>query len=308
MPTARVLSTQPAYNREFDDYCNKLKTLSERAASYLLYDPEVKIIYRENIRKAIAYLREEFYRKRSSAEDYYTYREGRDNAFNGLIYLYQSEEADYQRGRRNDVSVYESTKQFEEQGWIFYAKEGFQIVGGCVQIAGGFLTFRTGRLIRSNTLKGIGALAMATGLSNTIEHSAFIQYEITNGESGGGNKNYMQNAMAEISEYVGYGRKSGELTYKAVDFGVSFFLSFGALVKLKNPNRLLHMSVPTRNGIVYPTLMERLFGDKGGFFLWHALRSDFTFKVNQMSKPFFIYNAGMSVNKLRLILSEYTDD
>ncbi|HHQ6612699.1 hypothetical protein [Morganella morganii] len=73
MPTARVLSTQPAYSREFDDYCNKLKTLSERAASYLLYDQEVKIIYRENIRKAIAYLREEFYRKRSSAEDHYAY-------------------------------------------------------------------------------------------------------------------------------------------------------------------------------------------------------------------------------------------
>ena len=87
MPTARVISTQPAYSREFDDYCHKLKNLSERAASYILHDPQVRTVYRENIRQAIAYLREEFYRKRSSAEDYYTYREGRDNALNGLVYL-----------------------------------------------------------------------------------------------------------------------------------------------------------------------------------------------------------------------------
>lgn len=293
MPTARVLSTQPAYNREFDDYCNKLKTLSERAASYLLYDPEVKIIYRENIRKAIAYLREEFYRKRSSAEDHYTYRQGRDNAFNGLVYLYQSEEADYQRGRRNDWSVYEATEQFEEQGWLFYGKEGLQILGGVVQIAGGVITFKTGQLIRSNKLKGIGALAITTGISNAFEHGFIIQYEITKGKFGGYNKNYIENVMADISEYAGYGRRSGELTYKTVDFSVSLFLSFGALVKLKNPSRLLHLPVSTRNGVVYPTLVERWFGDKGGFFLWHALRSDFTFKVNQMSKPFFYIIQGL---------------
>lgn len=308
MPTARVLSTQPAYNREFDDYCNKLKTLSERAASYLLYDPEVKIIYRENIRKAIAYLREEFYRKRSSAEDHYTYRQGRDNAFNGLVYLYQSEEADYQRGRRNDWSVYEATEQFEEQGWLFYGKEGLQILGGVVQIAGGVITFKTGQLIRSNKLKGIGALAITTGISNAFEHGFIIQYEITKGKFGGYNKNYIENVMADISEYAGYGRRSGELTYKTVDFSVSLFLSFGALVKLKNPSRLLHLPVSTRNGVVYPTLVERWFGDKGGFFLWHALRSDFTFKVNQMSKPFFLYNTGIGGNKLRLLLSDYMSD
>ncbi|HGH5991584.1 TPA: DUF4225 domain-containing protein [Morganella morganii] len=308
MPTARVLSTQPAYNREFDDYCNKLKTLSERAASYLLYDPEVKIIYRENIRKAIAYLREEFYRKRSSAEDHYTYRQGWDNAFNGLVYLYQSEEADYQRGRRNDWSVYEATEQFEEQGWLFYGKEGLQILGGVVQIAGGVITFKTGQLIRSNKLKGIGALAITTGISNAFEHGFIIQYEITKGKFGGYNKNYIENVMADISEYAGYGRRSGELTYKTVDFSVSLFLSFGALVKLKNPSRLLHLPVSTRNGVVYPTLVERWFGDKGGFFLWHALRSDFTFKVNQMSKPFFLYNTGIGGNKLRLLLSDYMSD
>ncbi|MEY1425312.1 DUF4225 domain-containing protein [Morganella morganii] len=176
----------------------------------------MKIIYRENIRKAIAYLREEFYRKRSSAEDHYTYRQGRDNAFNGLVYLYQSEEADYQRGRRNDWSVYEATEQFEEQGWIFYAKEEFQILGGVVQIAGGVITFKTGQLIRSNKLKGIGALAITTGISNAFEHGFIIQYEITKGKFGGYNKNYIENVMADISEYAGYGRRSGELTYKTV--------------------------------------------------------------------------------------------
>ena len=113
MPTARVLSTIPAYNREFDDYCRKLKTLSERATVYLLHDPEIKTIYRENISRTIAYLREEFYRKMNSGEDYFTYRNSRQNIFNGLIYLYQNEETDYQKGRRKDWSIYESTKKFE---------------------------------------------------------------------------------------------------------------------------------------------------------------------------------------------------
>lgn len=308
MPTARVLSTQPAYNREFDDYCNKLKTLSERAASYLLYDPEVKIIYRENIRKAIAYLREEFYRKRSPSEDYYAYRQGRDNAFNGLVYLYQSEEADYQRGRRNDWSVYEATEQFEEQGWIFYAKKTGEIIGGVFQVAGGYLTFRTGQMIRSNRLKGIGVLAIITGGSNIVEHGNILMYDFTKGKYGGNDLNFLQNTMADISEYAGYSRHSGELAYKFVDFGVNVYLSFGALVKLKNPNRLLHLPVPTRNGVVYPTAMERWFGDKGGYFLWHAFRSDFTYKFKQMYRPVFLYQSGMAAYKLKVIISELIDD
>ncbi|EPU3936326.1 DUF4225 domain-containing protein [Morganella morganii] len=308
MPTARVLSTQPAYSREFDDYCNKLKTLSERAASYLLYDQEVKIIYRENIRKAIAYLREEFYRKRSSAEDHYTYRQGRDNAFNGLVYLYQSEEADYQRGRRNDWSVYEATEQFEEQGWLFYAKKTGEIVGGLIQVAGGALTFKTGQMVRSNTLKGIGALAVLTGASNVIEHTNETIYNYTRGKSGGNHRNYFENAMAEIAEHAGYSRHNGEVAYKLMDFSVSLFLSFGALVKLNNPNKLLHLPVYTRNGVVYPTIIERWFGNKGGYYLFHALRSDFIFKVKQMSKPVFLYQSGMATYKLKLIIPELLDD
>ncbi len=308
MPTARVISTQPAYSREFDDYCHKLKNLSERAASYILHDPQVRTVYRENIRQAIAYLREEFYRKRSSAEDYYTYREGRDNAFNGLVYLYDSEEADYQRARRNDWSVYESTQQFEEQGWLFYAKKSGEIVGGMFQVAGGLITFNVGRAIRSNKLKGVGLLAMSVGASNSYESGSVLMYDITKGKIGGYDNNFIQNTMGNIAEYAGYSRHSGELTYKMVDFSVSVFLSFGALVKLKNPNRILNLPVKTRNGVVYPTLMERWFGDKGGYFLYHAIRSDFTFKFKQMSRPMFLYNGGMAINKLRVLIPEFTEE
>lgn len=151
-------------------------------------------------------------------------------------------------------------------------------------------------------------MAITTGISNAFEHGFIIQYEIAKGKFGGYNKNYIENVMADISEYAGYGRRSGELTYKTVDFSVSLFLSFGALVKLKNPKRLLNLPVSTRNGVVYPTIMERWFGDKGGFFLWHALRSDFTHKFKQMPKPLFLHNAGMSGNRLRLLLSEETDN
>ncbi|OBU02223.1 DUF4225 domain-containing protein [Morganella psychrotolerans] len=308
MPTARVLSSQPAYSREFDDYCNKLKNLSERAATYLLQDPEVKSIYRENIRKAIAYLRDEFYRKRSSAEDYYTYREGRDNAFNGLLYLYESEDADYQRGRRNDWSVYEATKKFEESGFLYYGKKGGQILGGVFQTVGGYMTFKIGGVIRSNKLKGIGLLAISTGVSNTYEYGSALTYDITKGKLGEYDNNILQNTMADVAEYTGYSRRSGELVYKTVDFSISMFLSFGALVKLKDPRRILNLPVKTRSGVVYPSLLERWFGEKGGFFLFHALRSDFTFKVSQMSRPYFLYNTGMAVNKFSLLLSEYNND
>lgn len=308
MPTARVLSSQPAYSREFDDYCNKLKNLSERAATYLLQDPEVKSIYRENIRKAIAYLRDEFYRKRSSAEDYYTYREGRDNAFNGLLYLYESEDADYQRGRRNDWSVYELTAKFEESTGFFYIKKGVGIIGGLAQVWGGIITFRMGQAIRSNTLKGIGVLAMTTGGSNTIENGSVLMYELTKGKYGKIDNNFLQNSMADVAEYAGYSRRSGELIYQTVDFSISMFLAFGSLVKLNNPKRILNLPVKTRNGIAYPTLLERWFGDKGGFFLFHALRSDFTFKVMQMSRPAFLYYSGTAGMKAKLLLSEYSKD
>ena len=161
--------------------------------------------------------------------------------------------------------------------------------------------------MRSNKLKGIGTLAIATGFSDIAEHSAIIQYEITKGESGGYNNNYIQNIMADISEYAGYSRNSGALTYKTVDFGVSLFLSFGALVKLKDPKRLLNtpfIPIKNRNKAMYPSLIDRWLNEKGGLFLWHAMRADFTFKVKKMSHPYFLYTSAMAANKFRLLLSE----
>lgn len=311
MPSSRVLSMLPEYNREFDNYCQKLKSLSERAASYLLISSEVKIIYKENIRKTIEYFREEFYRKQETDELYFSLRDSRQNIFNGLIYLYQSEEADYQRGRRKDWSIYESTKQFEEQGWLFYGKEGLQIIGGVIQVAGGYVTFKTGSAIKLKGLQGIGLLAMATGVSNTYEHTSRITYNITRGEYGGYNKNFLKNITGDMAEYAGYNRDNGEVIYNTVDFSISMFLTFGALVKLKDPKRLLNIPYkPINNSskAIYPNMIDRLLNHKGGFFLWHAMQADFTFKVNQMSRPYFIYNSAMAINKFRLLLSENESD
>ncbi|HHZ8354284.1 DUF4225 domain-containing protein [Morganella morganii] len=308
MPTARVLQTQPAYSREFDGYCHKLKNLSERAASYMLNDQGIKAIYRENIREAIKYLRDEFYRKRTSSESYQAYLSGRDNAFNGLIYLYECEEADYQRARRKDWSIYEITAKFEENPGFFYLKKGAGIVGGIFQFGGGFATFKIGKAIRSGTLQGIGVLAMTTGGSNAIEDGSALIYEWTKGKYGKIDNNILQNSMADVAAYAGFSRHSGELTYKTIDFSIGMFLSFGMLVKLKNPNRLLHLPVETRNGTVYPGIIERFFGEKGGFFLFHALRSDFVFKVQQMTKPAFWYYSGMTGYKAKILISEYKED
>lgn len=187
-------------------------------------------------------------------------------------------------------------------------KKTGEIVGGLIQVAGGALTFKTGQMVRSNTLKGIGALAVLTGASNVIEHTNETIYNYTRGKSGGNHRNYFENAMAEIAEHAGYSRHNGEVAYKLMDFSVSLFLSFGALVKLNNPNKLLHLPVYTRNGVVYPTIIERWFGNKGGYYLFHALRSDFIFKVKQMSKPVFLYQSGMATYKLKLIIPELLDD
>lgn len=170
------------------------------------------------------------------------------------------------------------------------------------------MTFNVGRAIRSNKLKGVGLLAMSVGASNSYESGSVLMYDITKGKIGGYDNNFIQNTMGNIAEHAGYSRHSGELTYKMVDFSVSVFLSFGALVKLKNPNRILNLPVKTRNGVVYPTLMERWFSDKGGYFLYHALRSDFTFKFKQMSRLMFLYNSGMAINKLRVLIPEFKEE
>ena len=56
----------------------------------------------------------------------------------------------------------------------------------------------------------------------------------------------------------------------------------------------------------YPTIIDRFINPKGQFFLSTAIRSDFTFKINQMSKPMFLYNGGMAAHKFKILLSEYT--
>lgn len=305
MTKARYIAMLLEYYREFDGYINKLKNLSDRASTYLLHNAEVKSIYRENIRKSIEYLRGEFYKKRDFLGDQHQYQNNKSNIFNGLIYLYEGEESTYQKARRNDWSIYELTSWFEERGVLFYGEKSLKIFGGVIQIAGGYIVFRTGKIVKSSSLKGIGALAMATGTSNTLELSSEIVYRITEGKYGGENQNILENSMADIYEYAGYDRRHGELTYKTIDFSVSMFLSFGALVKLNNPQRIFNLPVKTNGKMIYPSLIDRVLNPKGSFFLSSAIRSDFTFKINQMSKPAFLYNSGMSVNKAKILISEY---
>lgn len=302
MPTARVGRTQSAYAREFDKKIIELNNLSERAATYLLHDPQVKSVYRENIRKAISYLTTEFYKK----GDYSTeYRNERDNIYNGLIYLYEGEHAAYQRARRNDWSIYEMTAKFENSGFLFYSKETLQIVGGVVQVLGGLVTFQIGAKIKSRTFKGAGILTIFVGASNTFEHGSAIFYEVTKGEYGKLDHNFLNNIMVHISKQMGHCERTGELAYKTIDFSVGMFLSFGTLVKLNNPKRILNLPFESKSGLVYPGVIDRMTNPKGGFFLYNALQSDYVPRAYQMSRPALFYNAGMTGYKGLILFPEY---
>ena len=300
MPTARVARAHWAYSKEFDNKIEELKKLSERAASYLLHDPDVKSLYRENIRRATSYLYDEFHRRNSD-----DYLDNRSNIFDALNYLYEGEYAAYQRARRKDWSVYEATAKFESSGFIFYSKETLKVIGGIVQVMGGFYAFKIGKMIKKPRLQGIGVLAMSVGTSNTVEHAASIFYEFTRGEYGALDANVLQNLMGDISVSMGYSHRIGELAYKTIDFSVSMFLTYGALVRLNNPRRILDLPFKSKNKLIYPNLAERFVNPKGNFFLYHALRADFIPKVKQMSRPAFLLNAGMSGYKAKLLLSEY---
>jgi hypothetical protein len=304
MGTGRVSNYTWVYSSEFDKKINELKNLSERAATYLLYDPNVKSVYRENIRKAIDYLYNEFHKKGDYSKDY---RDERSNIYNALIYLYEGENSTYQRARRKDWSVYELTSKFEDSGFLFYSQKTLQVIGGGVQIVGGVITFRVGTLIKSNHLRGMGVLAISVGASNAAEHAASIVYEVTKGEYGSINGNVLNNMSGKISEYMGYDYRNGELAYKTIDFSVSMFLTFGSLVKLNNPRRILNLPVESRGGTIYPNVIDRMFNAKGNFFLMSALRDDFASKVSQMSRPAFLYNAAMSGYKAKLLLSQFED-
>lgn len=302
MPTARVARTHWTYSREFDNKIEELRNLSERAASYLLYDPEVKSLYRENIRRATSWLYNEFHKKESYSKDYL---DNKSNIFAALNYLYEGEYAAYQRARRKDWSVYEATAKFENSGFIFYSQETLKVIGGVVEFTGGLYTFKFGKLIKKPGLQGLGIMAMSIGTSNTVEHAASIFYEFTKGKYGAIDANLLQNIMGDISVFMGYSHRSGELAYKTIDFSISMFLTYGALVRLNNPKRILNLPFEKNNKLIYPNLVDRAINPKGNFFLYHALRADFIHKVKQMSRPAFLLNAGMSGYKAKLLLSEY---
>lgn len=302
MPTARVARAHWTYSREFDNKIEELKKLSERAASYLLYDPEVKSLYRENIRRATSYLYNEFHKKEAYSNEYL---DNRSNIFSALTYLYEGEYAAYQRARRKDWSVYEATAKFENSGIVFYSKETLKLIGGVVQMAGGAYTFKIGRVIKKSGLQGIGMLAMSVGASNFVEHGSSIIYEFTRGEYGAFDNNFLQKVMRDVSVFMGYNPRSGELAYKTVDFGVSMFLTYGALVRLNNPKRILNLPYESKSKLIYPNLVDRAVNPKGNFFLYHALRADFIPKIKKMSQPQFLINAGISGYKAKLLLSEY---
>jgi hypothetical protein len=268
---------------DFRTYESKLRRTTDLAARYILQDPGVRARYRKEINDVIEDIKRDY---DNSGFDTGKKRE----LVRELMYEYESEEEAYQQARRLNYGTYKLTEIFEDTGVIKYVKTTGSIAGGVVQTAGGFIIFRLGKMLGpAGTylhMKKIGMLAMATGASNTIEAISPIVYEYSSG------KYNLGNPLKDLTEYaflnLGANEGVGEFSYDVVDFGVSSYLTFGALRRINAPARLLNKWIDGNSS-------NRLF---------RAIRQDYKRKWEIMNKPMFILQGANTMRKFNLIINK----
>ncbi|PHM46797.1 hypothetical protein Xmir_03917 [Xenorhabdus miraniensis] len=268
---------------DFNTYASKLRRTTDLAARYILDDPGVKARYRKEINDVIEDIRRDYNNSQGNIEK-------KRELVREIKYEYESEEEAYQQARRLDYGKYKLTELFEDTGVIKYAKTTGKILGGVVQIVGGHYVFKVGKALGPAgtylNMKRIGMLAMATGVSNTVEAISPIVYEYSNG------KYNLGNPLKDLTEYafvsLGANEGMGEFSYDIVDFGVSSYLTFGSYRRINASRRLLNSWIDGNSS-------NRLF---------RAIRQDYKRKWETMNKPMFFLQGANTIRKFNLIISK----
>ncbi|MDC9624041.1 DUF4225 domain-containing protein [Xenorhabdus sp. XENO-7] len=186
---------------------------------------------------------------------------------------------------------------------MFYGKKSLTVVGGAVQTWLGWITFNTGRAIRSKELKTMGLLGVATGSSNLAEGVTNVLYEVTDGKIDP--LNPVKHMMEQGFLALGADEGIGEIAYDAVDFGVGVYFGFAVLTKFDEAKQIIHLPVEKKGGgLEKASLLDKLFTAKGiRLFRWG--RKDYERKMFVSSKPMLAYKVDNLSIKMLLLLDKH---
>lgn len=311
-----------SFEGKFERYANDIKRLSEISARYLLTDDYCKQGYRSEIAEVVRLIRADFYRAIYNHKE----RHNRANSFRdkaketfGVGYLpeimqyldeieteYETEMSAYSQLRKRSKEIYELTKTFSGTGYYFYLKSSQTIIGGGIQSAFGYITFKIGRKIRNKEMQGAGIIGLSLGGGKFFDGVSDIVYEFTDGDINFGG-DPVKERIQKGFEFLGLNESHGEIGYDVIDMTVSVYNGFAAFAKYDSPNRIIHLPV-TMGGRTYrATHFDRLFTSKGTrLFRWSSL--DFKRKFSVHSNPLLLTTLGYNMGKFILILKKYNNE
>ncbi|MCW2257776.1 hypothetical protein M2263_003867 [Providencia alcalifaciens] len=186
-----------------------------------------------------------------------------------------------------DQTIYNSTRDFSGEGWIFYKDKSFEIIGGVVQTGFGYISFKMGSKIKSREMKGAGLVGMTIGSGKIYQGFSEIIYEV----SDGGINMVRDPVKKQIEKgfmFAGLSEGYSQIGYSAIDMTVSLYNGYAALTKFDPPKRILRLPVETRAGIQRVGFFEGLSIEKG-FRLYRWTKYDFKRKIDVDSKSKLIF-------------------
>lgn len=306
----------------FEWYANELRKVSEQSARYFLTDPYCKQGYRFEISEVTRLIRNDLEIALYNNQERFNRVEGvsnivRENLFSTgnlsevgkyieeIKFEYESEKLAYSELRRTNKTIYNSTRDFSGEGWIFYKDKSLEIIGGVVQTGFGYISFKMGSKIKSREMKGAGLVGMTIGSGKIYQGFSEIIYEVSDGDINMGG-DPVKKQIKKGFMFAGLSEGYSQIGYSAIDMTVSLYNGYAALTKFDPPKRILRLPVETRAGIQRVGFFEGLSIEKG-FRLYRWTKYDFKRKIDVDSKSKLIFTTGFNLNKLYLIIDEHKD-
>lgn len=310
----------------FEWYANELRKISELSARYFLDDPYCKQGYRSEINEVIRLIRSDFnialynnnarHQRIDGTRDWVRENIGSTGNWPDIYKYteeikleYESEKLAYSELRKKNKNIYNETKSLSGEGWAFYGEKTGDILGGALQTAAGFFTYKVGSRIRSTTMKGAGILSMGIGGGKIHQGLSDIVYEFTEGDVNIGDNITLLGIERGVNLFGG-DKVTAKKVYYELDFITSLYMGFAAYKVVDPQKRIQIRNLPTetQNGLRRVTVFERLFPDNVGFRIVRWTRENYKRKLNTSNKILLAVAAGSSIAKFKLILEQYEND
>jgi len=304
----------------FEGYVNELRKISELTARYFLDDPYCKQGFRTEIREIIRLISADFkiasyndkarFQRINGARDWTREHLGSNkygfemyNYIEEIKYEFESAKRAFSELRKSNKEIYNATKSYVGEGWLFYGDKSFDILGGAVQLTVGYLSYRVGKRIGSHGMVTSGVISTAYGVGRMYQGISDITYELTDGEI-----NFRDDPVKFVMEQGVVGLGGDKLTakkvYYSIDFVNSLYIGFGAfkVVDPKRRSEIKDLPTETAKGLRRPGFWSRTFPDNVGFRITKWTRENYKRKLAIGNKPMLLYSLTSSAIKLKMIL------